>query len=402
MKTRAAIAVVMSALALSGGAEAVPGKCKGAKKRLLILGIQSEDDAVRGLLGVLNAEYAASLQATGCFDLMAVSDLSLSIKIDGLMAEFGCNDDTCRTKLDQELRRADLVASGELRSASGGHFLSLILLDAVSRTSLDRYGPTPTTRSEIEHLAEIRKGVGVLVGDPGGSELLGNVLAVPKVRDPANNLEGSLIENLTTVLYVELAQSPLVTLVPRDRMQVLEETLRDPKRVAQEARARYLLKTEILSFSKKDCGVAAELYDLHQGVTRLATQVRGGCSQAERADSAETLARQIIEILTPPEKSHLPVWLTATAAIAGGTVGTIFLLGAIDDVGDRNAAADPDAFSRADAAARDKVLISNIGFGAAGVAAAAGLAYLLVEILSDGDAVLAKVSTGERGVYVRF
>lgn len=406
MKTRGLnlIGGLLALLAFGGQAEAAAEKCgAGDKQRVVMIGIQSQDEAVRGLLPILNDEYASALTGTGCYEVMTLGDISLSLQFDGLKAEFGCNDDNCRAKLDRELQRADLIAAGELRSTSVGHQLTLSLLDAVSRQSLTRYGPTPPTKSEIAHRGEIRKGVRVMAGLSPDIRVGGNLMAVLTLRDPGNRLRATETESLTTVVYVELAQSSLVTLVPRDRMAVLEAQLRDPTRVAQEARARYLLETELLTFSESLCGIAGTLYDLEQGTTRLATKVRGGCSQAALADGMETLASQILEILTPPTKAYWPVWLSAGAAVAAGTVGAVFFAGAVSDVRDRHAAPNIDAFRAADQAAREKATISNITFGIAGAAAATGLTYLLVQLFSgdDADAKTAWAG-GDGGMMVRF
>lgn len=401
---KAMLASTTALLALGAVAEAGEEKCPNGKQRVVVMGIQSGDDAVRGLLASLNDEYTSALQATGCFDILALSDIPVSLIFDGTKAEFGCNDDSCRSRLDKELQRADLIAAGELRSAKDGHQISLFLLDAVSRRSVDRYGPTPPTKSELVHRSEVRKGARVFAKLTPEPSLSGTLMAVLSLRDPSKKVQAAETESLTTVLYVELAQSPLVTLVPRDRMLVLEAQLRDPSRVAQEARARYLLESELLVISEKSCGIAGTLLDVEMGITRLATKVRTGCSQAALADGMETLASQIVEILTPAEKNHWPFWLSASAAVAASAVGTVFLAGAVQDVGDRNAAADLEAFRAADAAARDKVLISNIGFGVAGAAAAAGITYLLVQLFSGDEEPQRSAwgGSGDRGVLVRF
>jgi hypothetical protein len=403
MKSSSTVLVLLL-LTLVSRAEAAEERCTSARQRVVVVGIQSNDEAVRGLLAGLNDEYATALHSTGCYDILAVSDISLSLQFDGLKAEFGCNDEACRAKLDKELQRADVIAAGELRATSEGHQLSLIFLDAVSRQSVKRYGPTPPTKSEVAHRNEVRKGVRVLAGLAPNIRTSGNMLAVLTVRDPSNKLEIARKENLTTVLYVELAQSPLLTLVPRDRVVLLEAQLRDPARVGQEARARYLLETELLVFSEHSCGVAATLYDLEHGVTRLATRVRGACAHAELADAMEVLARQIVEILTPQAKNHWQAWVSAGAAVTAGTVGAIFLAGAAADVEARNAAGTSEGFRAADSDAREKALVSSIGFGVAGAAVAAGLTYLVIELLSgDEDAdPSGRLPPGDTGAIVRF
>jgi len=76
-------------------------------------------------------------------------------------------------------------------------------------------------------------------------------------------------------------------------------------------------------------------------------------------------------------------WLLAGTTVAAASVGTIFLLKSIAEVDERDTASSRVEFQDADDAARGSVLVANVAFAAAGVAAAALATYLCVHWLSD-------------------
>ncbi len=382
-------------------------------KRVAVLGL--EGDAPTALVHLLNEELASALQGVSCYTIVNVSDLPLSLRYDGLAYEVGCNDAACRARVDETLKRVDLIAGGYLRRQSQSYSVSLVVLDARTRESVGRFGPRTITdreRMEAELRLEVRNGVDALArprgpgqpkveAEPGGMR---EQLALLTLRDAAGQLTPPDLKSLTTVLFVQLSQNGIVDLVPQQSIEQIEQRLKAADRagIARQASARYVLETEHLAFSESDCVIAGTLVDLDRGVTRLASRVQTRCTGPARADAMERLSRQIIEALTPPTKSHWPAWVSGIAAVAGGVVGGIHLMGAVDDVQTRNAAADIDAYRAANDSASEKTLISNIGFGVAGVGIAVAAGYLISELFSGGSPAPTALSWTQDGALVRF
>ena len=373
--------LVLVAVLDGGVAESSTGR------RLLVLGLKA-DPADATLVSQIQPELVSALQKTGYWSqILVASDMGMLVEYDELRGLSGCNDDDCRTRLDKVLKDVDELVAGSLKTTSDGHRLDIVRLDA--RTMGRLLGPGPSeplkTIAELKNYArDAAHSMAVSVLPPAVPK--GRILvAVPDLNDLTKAFSSDAVEQLSVVFHTALSGGSVFALYPRDRLNLIREQMKDPTAVLRVSRAELLLEAEVV---KKDeaCAVTARIYDAQStGVSQFGGAVGTSCDQAGVGRALEEMADKIEARYTRQGPERWPIWLSGAVAVAGGTVGGIFLKGAFDDIERRNGintseSGGTEAWHAADQDAREKVTGVNVAFGVAGAALLMGAVFVVREL----------------------
>ena len=386
MRCLAVLGVGSAAMMVTSPVEAAEGG------RLLVLAMKA-DPADASLVDQVQPELVRALQSSGHWaQILVAADLGVMVQYDEVRGMSGCNDDACRTQLDRLIADVDEVVASTIRTTGDGHQLEVLRLSARNMQRLIGPGPSESLRTVTElknYARESAQAMTISIGVeavPSGRILI----AAPDMKDLTKTFSGDVVEQLTVLLHTRLSGGAVFVLYPRDKLNLIRETMRDATAVLRVSRAQLLLETEVVKKGVA-CAVTARTYDTRaSGVSQFGGAISTGCDEA-------SVGRALEEMVDSLEQPYLheapPVWPAAVlggVAAAGAVVGGVLFAGAVRDVDARNKLdttqpAMRDQYFEKDGAARDKLLGANIAGGVAGAAAVAGAVFLVRWLIFDDD-----------------
>lgn len=398
MKWMSFLVVVIGAAALMAASPA--RAAEGG--RLLVLAMKA-DPADATLVDQVQPELVRALQSSKHWaQILVAADLGVMVQYDELRGMSGCNDDACRTRLDELMADVDEVVASTLRTTGDGHQLEVLRLNARNMQRLLGPGPSESLRTVAELKNYARESVqamtisiGVEAAPPGRI-----LIAAPDMKDLTKTFSVDVVEQLTVLLHTRLSGGSVFVLYPRDKLNLIRETMRDPTAVLRVSRAQLLLETEVV---KKDgaCAVTARTYDTRaSGVSQFGGAISTACDEA-------SVGRALEEMVDSLEQPYLheapPLWPAAMlggVAVVGAVVGGVLFSGAVRDVDARNALdttqpAMRDLYFEEDGAARDRLLGANIAAGVAGAAAVAGAVFLVRWLVFEDTSMAQTILSGD-------